>query len=309
MKIPAIGDTVQGDNRMNTSQKASRLHGMGFLPLFGSAMATTTKDGEGRVFSFRSVLWRLLLIAVLSGADMALQAWWTVSSGSVSYDPWWAGLLGWSSYDFNVTGVIASLFALSLAPGFLMFFIGLFFNRIRWVFLTSMVLLISGISRMLGTGLGRTILYVQVRDGLLSADAVRSGTNYVGLSSSAVVADSWPVVAAAIVFAAVALALALLSRNRHGGGTASRLWIGGNAAIVVGLLGITLVECGLMPTTLVLVAMAAFVAFLWLPGEVRVARACEADRVGAVWEWHAASLIWLETLVIFMFVIFGILKL
>ena len=51
MKIPAIGDTVQGDNRMNTSQKASRLHGMGFLPLFGSAMATTTKDGEGRVFS------------------------------------------------------------------------------------------------------------------------------------------------------------------------------------------------------------------------------------------------------------------
>ena len=128
---------------------------------------------------------------------------------------------------------------------------------------------------MLGTGLGRTILYVQVRDGLLSADAVRSGTNYVGLSSSAVVADSWPVVAAAIVFAAVALALALLSRNRHGGGTASRLRIGGNAAIVVGLLGITLVECGLMPTTLVLVAMAAFVAFLWLPGEVRVARACE----------------------------------
>ena len=112
------------------------------------------------------------------------------------------------------------------------------------------------------TGLGRTILYVQVRDGLLSADAVRSGTNYVGLSSSAVVADSWPVVAAAIVFAAVALALALLSRNRHGGGTASRLRIGGNAAIVVGLLGITLVECGLMPTTLVLVAMAAFVAFL-----------------------------------------------
>ena len=100
---------------------------------------------------------------------------------------------------------------------------------------------------MLGTGLGRTILYVQVRDGLLSADAVRSGTNYVGLSSSAVVADSWPVVAAAIVFAAVALALALLSRNRHGGGTASRLRIGGNAAIVVGLLGITLVECGLMP--------------------------------------------------------------
>ena len=64
---------------------------------------------------------------------------------------------------------------------------------------------------MLGTGLGKTILYVQVRDGSISADSVRSGTNYVDLSSSAVVADSWPVVAAAAVFAVAALAFALLS--------------------------------------------------------------------------------------------------
>lgn len=291
-----------------TKHGSVHLHGMGFLPLFSSSMRPLPGDDEGKVFSFKSLLWRLLLVAVLSGADLAVQAWWTVSSRSVSYDPWWAGLLGWSSYDFTVTGVIAGLFALSVAPGFLMFFIGLFFNRIRWVFLTSMVLLISGISRMLGVGLGRMILAVQVRDGLIPADSVRSGTNYVDLSSSAVAADSWPVIAAAVVFAAVALALALLSRDRHGGGMSSRFRIGGNTAIVVGLLGITLVECGLMPTTLVLVAIAAFVAFLWLPGEVRAARECESLRVGAEWEWHAACLIWLEALVVFLVVIFGALE-
>ena len=205
------------------------------------------------------------------------------------------------------------MFALSLAPGFLMFFIGLFFNRIRWVFLTSMVLLISGISRMLGTGLGRTILYVQVRDGLLSADAVRSGTNYVGLSSSAVVADSWPVVAAAAVFAVAALAFALLSRSRNDNDNevrpSSRVLIGGKIAIVVGLLGIAMVECGFMPITLILLLVAVFVAFLWLPGEVRAARTCERRKVGAEWQWHAASLIWLETLAIFLVAVFGILGL
>lgn len=285
--------------------RSDRFHGMGFLPMFGPVMRPLPDDAGERAFSFGAALLRLLLVGVLSFADLAVQAWWTVSTRTVSYDPWWAGLLGWSSYDFTVTGVIAGLLALSVAPGFLMFFIGLFFNRIRWVFLTSLVLLIGGISRMLGVGLGGMILAVQVRDGLIRADAVRSGTNYVDLSSFAVAADSWPVIAAAVVFAAVALALALPSRDRHGEGMSSRFRMGGNTAIVVGLLGITLVECGLMPTTLVLVAIAAFVAFLWLPGEVRVARACEADRVGAVWEWHAAGLIWLETLVVFLVAVFG----
>lgn len=291
-----------------TKHGSVHLHGMGFLPLFSSNMRSLPDDGTGKMFSFTSVLWRVMLVGMLSVVNLAVQAWWTVSTRSVSYDPWWAGLLGWSSYDFTVTGVIAGLFALSVAPGFLMFFIGLFFNRIRWVFLASMVLLVGGISRMLGVGLGKTILYVQVRDGLIPADAVRSGTNYVDLSSSAVVADSWPVVAADVVFTAVALALALLSRDRLGGGISPRFRIGGNTAVVVGLLGITLVECGLMPTTLALVAIAAFVAFLWLPGEVRAARECESLRVGAEWEWHAACLIWLETLVVFLVVIFGALE-
>lgn len=292
---------------MDKSQDFSvHLHGMGFLPVLSLSMRSLPDDGTGKTFSFTSVLWRVMLVGILSVVNLAVQAWWTVSSRSVSYDPWWAGLLGWSSYDFTVTGVIAGLFAVSAAPGLLLFFAGLLFSWIRWIFLASMALLVSGISRMLGVGLGKTILYVQVRDGLIPADAVRSGTNYVDLSSSAVVADSWPVVAAAGVFAAVALALALLlSRDRHEGGMSSRFRIGGNTAIVVGLLGITLVECGLMPTTLALVAIAAFVAFLWLPGEVRAARACEADRVGAVWEWHAAGLIWLETLSVFLVVIFG----
>lgn len=288
-----------------TKPGSVHLRGMGFLPVLSLSMRSLPDGDTGRTFSFRSVLWRLLLVAVLSGADLAVQAWWTVSTRSVSYDPWWAGLLGWSSYDFTVTGVIAGVFAVSAAPGLLLFFAGLLFSWVRWVFLTSMALLVSGISRMLGVGLGKTILYVQVRDGLIPADAVRSGTNYVDLSSSAVVADSWPVVAAAGVFAAVALALALLSRDRHGGGISPRFRISGNTAIVVGLLGITLVECGLMPTTLALVAIAAFVAFLWLPSEVRAARACETRRVDAVWEWHAAGLIWLETLAVFLVVVFG----
>lgn len=285
--------------------KSVHLHGMGFLPVLSLSMRSLPDGDIGRAFSFTSVLWRVMLIAVLFIGNLAAQTWWTVSSRTVSYDPWWAGLLGWSSYDFNVTGVIAGIFAVAFAPGFLLFFAGLLFSRVRWVFLTSMVLLISVISRMLGVGLGKAILYVQVRDGLIPADAVRSGTNYVDLSSSAVVADSWLVVVAAAVFAAVALALALLSSGRRGEGMSPRLRIGGNMAIVVGLLGITLVECGLMPNTLVLIVIAVFVAFLWLPSEVRAARECEARRVGAVWEWHAACLIWLEAVVVFLVVIFG----
>lgn len=42
-----------------------------------------------------------------------------------------------------------------------------------------------------------------------------------------------------------------------------------------------------------------FPALLWLPGEVRAARECEARRAGAEWQWYAASLIWQETLVVF----------
>ena len=287
--------------------KPVHLHGMGFLPVLSPSMRSLPDGGTGKAFSFTSVLWRVMLIAVLFIVNLAAQTWWTVSSCTVSYDPWWAGLLGWSSYDFNVTGIIAGIFAVAFAPGFLLFFAGLFFSWVRWVFLTSMALLISWISRMLGVGLGKMILGVQVRDGVIPADAVRSGTNYVNLSSSADMADLWPVIAAAAVFAVVALVLALLSRDRHGGGMSSRFRMGGNAAIVVGLWGIILVERGLMPNTLVLIAIAVFVAFLWLPSEVRVARECEARRVGAVWEWHAASLIWLETLVVFLVVIFGVL--
>ena len=285
--------------------KPARLHGMGFLPLLSLSMRSLPNGDTGKTFSFTSVLWRVMLIAVLFIGNLAAQTWWTVSSRTVSYDPWWAGLLGWSSYDFNVTGIIAGIFAVAFAPGFLLFFAGLFFSWVRWVFLTSMALLISWISRMLGVGLGKMILGVQVRDGLIPADAVRSGTNYVNLSSSADMADSWPVIAAAAVFAVVALALALLSGDHHGGEMSPRFRIGGNAAIVVGLLGITLVECGFMPNTLVLIVIAVFVAFLWLPSEVRAARECEARRVGALWEWHAASLIWLEALVVFLVVIFG----
>ena len=281
------------------------LHGMGFLPVLSPSMRSLPDGDMGKAFSLTSVLWRVMLIAVLFIMNLAAQAWWTVSSRTVSYDPWWAGLLGWSSYDFNVTGIIAGIFAVAFAPGFLLFFAGLFFSWVRWVFLTSMALLISWISSMLGVGSGKTILYVQVRGGVIPADAVRSGTNYVNLSSSADMADLWPVIAAAAVFAAVALVFALISSSPRGGGMSSRLRIGGNVAIVVGLLGITLVECGLMPTTLALIVIAVFVAFLWLPGEVRAARECEACRVGAVWEWHAASLIWLETLVVFLVVIFG----
>ncbi|WP_346682031.1 hypothetical protein [Bifidobacterium pullorum] len=293
--------------------RSVRLHGMGFLPVLSLSMRSLPDGDTGKTFSFTSVLWRVMLVGMLSVVNLAAQTWWTVSSRSVSYDPWWAGLLGWSSYDFNAGGIIAGVFAVSVAPGLLLFFAGLLFSWIRWIFLASMILMIGGVSRMLGTGLGKTILYVQVRDGSISADSVRSGTNYVDLSSSAVVADSWPVVAAAAVFAVAALAFALLSRSRNDNDNevrpSSRVLIGGKIAIVVGLLGIAMVECGFMPITLILLLVAVFVAFLWLPGEVRAARTCERRKVGAEWQWHAASLIWLETLAIFLVAVFGILGL
>ena len=267
------------------------LHGMGFLPLLGFAtMRSLPEKSEGKAFSFTSMEWRMLLIGVLFLADMAAQTCWTVHMRTDSIDAWWAGLLGWSSYDFNAGGIIAGVFgALSAAPGLLLFFMGLIFKR---VFLPGMVLLLNGLAVLSGVGLGDAILYVQVRNGAIPADSADAWAN--PYSRAAAIADGWPVVVAAVVFAAAALAFALLSRR--GSDVTDTIQIGGGVSSFIGLMGITLVECGLIPTTPVLVAIAVFVAFRWLPGEVRASRECEARRVGAVWEWHAASLIWLETL-------------
>ena len=269
------------------------LHGMGFLPLVGFLrMKSLPKDSEERAFSFRSVEWIVLLIGVLSLVDLALQAWWVASSRDVTYDPWWAGLLGWSSYDDDVRGVITSLAGISAVPGLALFFVGLF---LEGAFLPGMALLISGTARLLGVGLGGAILYAQIRDGLIPADSVNGWMD--PYSYSARVADRWPVIAAAVVLAAAALALALLSRKE--GEAVELIHIGGSAATFIGLMGITLTEQGLMPTRLVAGVLIAFLALLWLPGEVRAARECEDRRVGAQWQWHAASLIWEETLVVF----------
>lgn len=275
---------------------------MGFLPLFGYVMRASDGTG-GKAFSFGGVLSRTALIAALSFTDMAAQAWWAVSEGDVSYDPWWAGLLGWSSYDFNAAGVATSVCGLSVIPGLLLFIVGLTLKQVRWVFLTSMVLLLGGISRMLGVGIGRTILFVQVRDGLIPADAVRSGTNHVDLSSSAVVADSWPALAASALFAVAALAFALSSYKEEK--AASSLRLGGNVAVSAALLVVLPMGRGALPATPLLIIAALFIAFLWMPGEVWAAHACETNRVGMEWQWHAASLIWLETLTAFMGVAFG----
>ncbi len=99
------------------------------------------------------------------------------------------------------------------------------------------------------------------------------------------------------LLAAAALALALLPRRE--GKAVELIHIGGSAATFIGLMGITLMERGLMPTRLMAAPLIVFPVLLWLLGEVRAARECEARRVGAEWQWYAASLIWQETLVVF----------
>lgn len=257
-------------------------------------------------FSFKAVLWQAGIIGILFIVCLALQAWWVIHSKSVSTDPWWAQMLGMSSYNFDAGGIIAGIFGLALAPGVALLLFGLIFFWIRPIFLIGMFLVFIGLSNLLGLGLGEIVLYHQVSNGLITAESIHSGTNIVNLSyePASIAAESWPVIIAAIIFAIFALALALTRRPNN---PPSRALNNTKAAVSIGLFGIILVERGSINITLACIIVTLLLAFSWLPGEIQTARECEAKHISATWQWHAAFLISLETLLVFAMTIVTVL--
>ena len=46
--------------------RSVRLHGMGFLPVLSLSMRSLPDGDTGKTFSFTSVLWRVMLVGMLS---------------------------------------------------------------------------------------------------------------------------------------------------------------------------------------------------------------------------------------------------
>ena len=272
--------------------------GINILSMFKTDMKTKKGEQPAKPFTMRGVYCRLAMIATLSVTDLLAQAFWVASSRNVGWDPWWLGVLGINSDRFDALGLLVSITGIIVAPGFAFLLVGFFLSHIRWVFLTGMTMLIEGISHMLGTGLGRTILYVQIIQGKTTNDRFVDGyTNIDHLSESDTIYGAWPVAVAAAAFALVTLIMALLPEDAKASG--DKVTLGIAVASAAGLLGILIVELGFMPTRLILAVIAILLAFTLLPDEVAASRDCEQRGVSFKWQWHAATLIWLETLLIF----------
>ncbi|MDO4279917.1 MAG: hypothetical protein Q4C69_13905 [Lachnoclostridium edouardi] len=285
--------------------------GIGVLSMFWKDMKPrksqkkAAEDKPVKPFTMRGVYRRLALAAILSMADLMIQALWVVHSHNIGWDPWWLGVLGIDSSRFDALGLLASIVGLSAILGLVFMLAGLFFSHVRWVFLSGMAMTIAGISRMLGTGLGRTLLYADIVSGKLSADDLffnyyQSGVTT--LEPSDTVYGAWPAVAVALVFAFIALIFALRPQTGH----SSKLRLGLGAVITVGLLGTVLVEAGFMPTRFVLVLIALIVGFITLPGEISLAQSYAEKGADGRWQWHAAGLIWLEALLTFTIAIVAV---
>lgn len=272
--------------------------GINILSMFKTDMKPKKGEQPAKPFTMRGVYCRLAVIAALSVTDLLAQAFWVVSSRNVGWDPWWLGVLDINSDRFDVLGLLVSIAGLIVAPGFAFLLVSFFLSHVRWVFLTGMAMIIEGISHMLGTGLGRIILYAQIVQGKTTNDGFVDGyTGITHLSESDTIYGAWPVAVAAATFALIALTMALLPETAKASG--SKMTLGVAVASAAGLLGILIVELGFMPTRLILAVIAIFLAFLLLPDEVACSRDCEQRGVSSKWQWHAASLIWLETLLIF----------
>ena len=260
-------------------------------------------DDASPAYAMGGVYWRIGVLAVLSIADMLAQAWWVNASLSIGFDPWWLGVLGINAGTFDFTGFMAGVCAVLPAVGILLLLPAFIWPRKHALFHIMMLSFWEGISRMLGTGLGRTILYMRgVRDGVIDYFA---GSGVPGqLKESDTVAGMWPAVVAGVVFALVAFVFALIPRDK--GRRLAKPMVGGGLVTSIGLIGIVMVEHGWMPVSLVLLLVVTFMAWTVLPGEVGIARQCAGKRVETRWMWYSAELIWVETLFVFLAIMVAI---
>lgn len=283
-------------------QPRVKLEGLGVLRYVDDDMRVVP-DGVGPVYAMGGVYWRIGVLAALSVTDMLAQAWWVNMSLSIGFGPWWLGVLGIDGSSFDFLGFMAGVCAVLPVVGILLVLPAFIWPRERTLFHIMMLCFWEGTSRMLGAGLGRTILYMRgVRDGVIDHFA---GSGVPGpLKESDTVVGMWPAVVGGIVFAVIAFVFAVIPRRQRQG--AAKPMIGIGIAASIGLFGIVLVECGWVPISFVLLLVALFMAWAVLPSEVAIARQCASKRVEPFWMWYSAELIWVETLFIFLAIMVAI---
>ena len=292
-------------------QTADTESGFGLLSFFWSDMKPRRSDKRAKdesrsnPFTVRRAWICLAVVAMASIVDLLAQAAWVVTSRNIGWDPWWLGVLGIDSSRFDALGLLASLVGLSLAWGFGVALLGCFMSHVRWVFLAGMVMMVAGVSRMLGTGLGRLILLARIDKGLIPADSFvdyyRSGP--AELTSDMSVPAMVIMAAAFTVFAALMLLKALV----RPGDTVPRVSFGASAVITLGLFGVVFVESGFSPVRMLVLLIAVLVGLVVLPGEASQVRYCAVRQVSGRWCWHPALIIWLEALLIVALSIVGVL--
>ncbi len=278
----------------------------GILSLFNSNMKRLPDDSTEKIFSFKRVVFYILIIGVLFVLDMLAQTWFVVSNHNITWDPWWLGIFGVNTCgsNINLASIFAMIFGLSMGFGILVGLAGLIIQWRRGIFLTAMVMIIGGIARAFGIGLGKMILYMQIKNGQIAENIVMDGCNHAYLDNMDSIVPAWPIIIAAIIFTIFVLVLALIRDDNH-----FKVKIGCSSSLVsfIGLMGIIMVESGFAPTRLILVLAIAFISFVYLPKEVGFVRLLDQNRISAKWEWHAASIIWLEAIFVCAMIIVTIL--
>lgn len=261
-------------------------------------------DAVGRPLTMRGVYLRIGVLTVLFLADLAAQAHWVVASHNIGYDPWWISMFGLysGSWDYPVLAFVIAVIGLSPALGLALFLPAFIFSQCKWIFGAFTSCILFGMARWFGRAVGKTILFAQVRSGRLengtfqSDDPTRPREE---LHEFDTMYHYWPGVVVGIILVAAILVLILKSNFR---GVAVPRILGGTAALsCVGLIGILAVQRGLtgLGLGLVCVVGSCAVGFLFLPQEMAAVRAAEERQYAASWEWHAASIIVLETLLMF----------
>lgn len=281
-----------------------------FFSVFSYEMKKERKDAEkrgdswDRTFSLRGVYWRMGVLMVLFLADLVVQAYWVVSSHNIGYDPWWISMFGLysGSWDYPVLAFIISILGFSPALGMALFIPACIFSQFKWIFGASVSCILFGMARWFGRAVGKAILFAQVKSGRLengtfySDDPTRPWKE---LHESDTMFHYWPGVVFGVILVAAALVFAFKS-NFHG--ALLPRFLGGAATLSsVGLIGILIVQRGLSGLGLGVVCIvgAGAMGLLFIPKEVTAMRATEERRYAPSWEWHAASILLLEALLMF----------
>lgn len=262
-------------------------------------MVIAEPESGNRPFTMSGVGLRMILVLILASLDGACQAVWVVASHNTAWNVWWLGIFGITEDMWSLWSVVVALLVVSSGFGAVILFFSMIFDKHRWLFVLAMVMLFGGIARIIGTMLGRTILYERVRRGMIPDGTFITASGRGGsIEMTDTLHSTWPYAVFAMIVAIAVLCFSL--RESQKGSRAGIIEIGSGLLISMGILGVALVSHGFDFYLPVFIIAVLYMSFAWLPNEMRTARICERQRVGSQWEWHAASFLLLGLTVIAM---------